>query len=141
MSSGLFKMLNKNYVFINHIFDMNIYKQDLALNNLQRLICHKTQPNNQPGERIVAVLYLMIKNNSNFCFLSVKCSSTMAVMSLMLFLCIHFMACTVTYCQRAITLEETGRKYSKANSFLSFFLFFFFFFFHTWVSQKFYNIC
>ena len=23
-------------------------KMDLALNNLQRLICHETQPNNQP---------------------------------------------------------------------------------------------
>ena len=26
-----------------------MYKQDLALNNLQGLICHKTQPTNQPN--------------------------------------------------------------------------------------------
>ena len=25
-----------------------LYKNDLVLNNLQRLICHKTQPTNQP---------------------------------------------------------------------------------------------
>ena len=25
--------------------DTNMYKEDLALNNLQWLICHKTQPN------------------------------------------------------------------------------------------------
>ena len=36
ISSGLFKMLPSNYSFTNNIE----YKQDLALNNLQRLICH-----------------------------------------------------------------------------------------------------
>ena len=33
-------MLSTNYAFTHHM-----YKEDLALNNLQRLICHKTQPN------------------------------------------------------------------------------------------------
>ena len=34
-------MLSTNYVFTNH----NMYKEDVALNNLQDLICYKTQPN------------------------------------------------------------------------------------------------
>ena len=29
----------------NHIYLLYMYKEDLALNNLQWLICHKTQPN------------------------------------------------------------------------------------------------
>ena len=29
----------------NHIYLIYMYKEDLALNNLQWLICHKTQPN------------------------------------------------------------------------------------------------
>ena len=32
-------------MFTNHIHSIYMYKQDLALNNLQWLICHKTQPN------------------------------------------------------------------------------------------------
>ena len=32
-------------MFINHIYLINMYKLDLALNNLQWLICHKTKPN------------------------------------------------------------------------------------------------
>ena len=32
-------------VFTNHIYLMYMYKEDLALNNLQWLICHKTKPN------------------------------------------------------------------------------------------------
>ena len=32
-------------VFINHVRLIHIYEEDLALNNLQWLICHKTQPN------------------------------------------------------------------------------------------------
>ena len=28
-----------------YIFNIYVYKEDLALNNLQCLICHKTQPN------------------------------------------------------------------------------------------------
>ena len=42
MSLGLFKNVN---MFINHIYLIFMYKEDLALNNLQWLICHKTQPN------------------------------------------------------------------------------------------------
>ena len=29
----------------NHIYLIYMYKEDLALNNLHRLICHKSQPN------------------------------------------------------------------------------------------------
>ena len=29
----------------NHIYLIYMYKEDLALNNLQWLICHKTKPN------------------------------------------------------------------------------------------------
>ncbi len=32
-------------VFTNHIYLIYMYKEHLALNNLQWLICHKTQPN------------------------------------------------------------------------------------------------
>ena len=32
----------------NHIYFIYMYKKDLALNNLQWLICHKTQPNQNP---------------------------------------------------------------------------------------------
>ena len=45
MSLGLFKNVT-NKMFRNHLFDIYIYmyKNDLALNNLQWLICHKTKP-------------------------------------------------------------------------------------------------
>ena len=43
MSSGLFKKYYLQNMFTNHIQYM--YKKDLALNDLQRLICHKTKPN------------------------------------------------------------------------------------------------
>ena len=46
MSCGLFKMLLRKYLFTNNIY-IYIYiyiKQELALNNLQGLVCHKTQP-------------------------------------------------------------------------------------------------
>ena len=32
-------------MFTNHIYLIYMYKQDLALNNLQWFICHKTEPN------------------------------------------------------------------------------------------------
>ena len=35
----------KQNVFTNPIDLIYMYKEDLALNNLQWLICHKTQPN------------------------------------------------------------------------------------------------
>ena len=34
-----------NKMFTNPIYIIYMYKEDLALNNLQWLICHKTQPN------------------------------------------------------------------------------------------------
>ena len=34
-----------NQTKANHIYLIYMYKQDLALNNLQWLICHETQPN------------------------------------------------------------------------------------------------
>ena len=40
MSSGLFKILQPFCLQIMYL----IYKQDLALNNLQWLICYKIQP-------------------------------------------------------------------------------------------------
>ena len=43
MILGLFKMLSTKCV--HNIYLINVYKQDLALNNQQWLICHKTKPN------------------------------------------------------------------------------------------------
>ena len=44
MNSGSFK--NIIYRMCIEIIDLiYLYKKDLALNNLQYLICHKTQPN------------------------------------------------------------------------------------------------
>ena len=43
MSSGLFKMLPKNYSFINNIYSIDMYKKDLALNNLPGLMGHKVK--------------------------------------------------------------------------------------------------
>ena len=46
MSSGLFKtVIYKSYLFTIYVC---MYEQDLALNNVQELIYHKTQPTNQP---------------------------------------------------------------------------------------------
>ena len=48
MSADLFKMLPLKYPFTNHIYLIYeyMYKQDLALNNLQELIGQKIQPAN-----------------------------------------------------------------------------------------------
>ena len=35
----------QNQAKSNHIYSIYMYKEDLALNNLQWLICHKTKPN------------------------------------------------------------------------------------------------
>ena len=43
----------------NPIYLIYMYKEDLALNNLQRLICHKTKPN-----QILILLYTLSKLNS-----------------------------------------------------------------------------
>ena len=32
-------------MFTNHMYLIYMYKEDVALNNLQWLICHKTKPN------------------------------------------------------------------------------------------------
>ena len=34
-----------NQTKLNHIYLIRMYKEDLALNNLQGLICHPTKPN------------------------------------------------------------------------------------------------
>ena len=41
---------------LNHINLINMYKENLALNNLQWLICHKNQPN-----QIIYIQYICIK--------------------------------------------------------------------------------
>ena len=38
-------MLSPKYIYKSHIYLIYMYKQDMALNNLQMLIFHKTQPN------------------------------------------------------------------------------------------------
>ena len=42
-----------------------LHKMDLALNNLQRLICHKTNKPNQtkPNQNVVFVKLLKLRNN------------------------------------------------------------------------------
>ena len=50
-------------MFINHLY---IYKQDLALNNLQCLICHKTKPNQtkpKPNLENKAIYEICLKSN------------------------------------------------------------------------------
>ena len=45
MSSGLFKN-GIDKMCLKIIYLIYMYKEDLVLNNLQCLICHKTKPNN-----------------------------------------------------------------------------------------------
>ena len=50
------KLIQKCYlqnVFTYHIYLIYMYKDDLALNNLQWLICHKNQPN-----QIIYLIYM-----------------------------------------------------------------------------------
>ena len=56
MSSGPFKNINENE-FTNHIYLIYMYKEDLALNNLEWLICHKTIKSNHNLS-----IYLSYKN-------------------------------------------------------------------------------
>ena len=44
MGSALFKN-NVTYKILIYKFDIYMYKEDLALNNLQWLICYEIQPN------------------------------------------------------------------------------------------------
>ena len=54
MFSGSFK--NDIYkMYLEIIYLIYMYKQDLGLNNLQWLICHKTQPN-----QIIYIQYIYI---------------------------------------------------------------------------------
>ena len=39
-----------------------MYRQDMALNKLQQLVCHKTQPTNQP------YLFKLSSNASTLCY-------------------------------------------------------------------------
>ena len=66
MGSGSFKKATyKQFVYKSYILYM--YKQDLALNNLQRLICYKTQPikcpkyNTKLSDGDVLVLYFDLR--------------------------------------------------------------------------------
>ena len=46
--------LEKSYLFVVYkSYTFNIYKQDLALNNLQGLLCHKIQPTYLPNGKIL----------------------------------------------------------------------------------------
>ena len=43
------RMLSTKWVYKSYIYLTYMYKLDLALNNLQQLIYHKTKPNAQPS--------------------------------------------------------------------------------------------
>ena len=58
MSTCLFDMLPTKYSFLKFIYLMYMHKQDLALNNLQLLICHKIQTTKQPYLSIYLSIYL-----------------------------------------------------------------------------------
>ena len=46
ISTGSLKIIfSMNYSFTNIMFLIHVYKEDLALDNLQWLICHKIEPN------------------------------------------------------------------------------------------------
>ena len=50
-----------NKIKPNHIYLIYMYKQDLALNNLQGLICHKTHPTNLMGYLLLnSYIYIYI---------------------------------------------------------------------------------
>ena len=42
---GPFKKYHQQNMFTNHIYLIYMYKEDLALYDLQWLICHETKPN------------------------------------------------------------------------------------------------
>ena len=46
-STGSFKNGHRQTIHLQIIYLIYMYKQDLALDNLLGLICHKTQPTNQ----------------------------------------------------------------------------------------------
>ena len=53
MSSGFLKNVSK--IFTNHIYLVDVYKKDLALNNRQWLICYKTKPNQTKPNHIYLI--------------------------------------------------------------------------------------
>ena len=67
MSSGLF--INGIYILFDkklYIFYMYMYQKDLALNNLQRLICSEPdQTTNQPTNLLITKLRETMSNKSN----------------------------------------------------------------------------
>ena len=59
MSSGSFKNVISK-IFTNHMYLIYMYKQNLAENNLQLLICHKTKLNYEhllPTDHYTSILY------------------------------------------------------------------------------------
>ena len=59
MMTRLFKIVT-NKLFISKSYAFNIYKQDLALNKPQGLICRKTEPTNIKTRQLFAYyLYLV----------------------------------------------------------------------------------
>ena len=56
MSLVCLKIVTYKLFITNHIYFIFMHKHDLALNNLQELICHKTQPINQHTELKMATL-------------------------------------------------------------------------------------
>ena len=48
MKSGLFTNCYLQTISLPVIYSIHVYKQDLELNNLEGLICHETEPTNQP---------------------------------------------------------------------------------------------
>ena len=61
-------MLLANYLFTNHTFLIYMHKQDLVFNNLQGLICCKTQPTHQPTtlKKRLIIPYDEKKNMSHY---------------------------------------------------------------------------
>ena len=55
------RILSIKCVYKSYIYLIYMYEQDMALNNLQWLICHKTEPNQTTAE-------IMRKENRNFGF-------------------------------------------------------------------------
>ena len=47
------KMLSTKGLYKSYIFNIYMYIQDLALNNVQGLICHKTQPTNSQDHNYI----------------------------------------------------------------------------------------
>ena len=60
-------MLHKNYSFTNRIYSMYMNKQDFTINNLQGLICRKTEPINQPTNQPT---FVRISRETN-CYLTI----------------------------------------------------------------------